>query len=60
MARSQVYDVYLEKGGGERSNASLWDKKNNRPFTYSTKGEKALIMKKLGVTEAGDRVRGAR
>ena len=52
-------DAYLEGKGGIRSEEHLADK-NGNPIPYGTKGEKAAIMKKLGVREAGDRVGGSR
>lgn len=60
VAASWMPDVYLGGKGGEQSNEQLWDKKNNRPFTYTSKREKAAIMNMLGLSEAGDRNRGSR
>lgn len=59
IGKTTVPDVFLGKGQ-ETSNMNLWDKKNNRRFDYSTKGGKAAIMKKLNLTEAGDRTHGGR
>ena len=53
-------DVYLGPGSGERVEENLADPKTGRPIPFSTKGEKAEIMKRLNLREAGDRVRGAR
>lgn len=53
-------DVYLESGGGVRTNEALWNREKNKPFEYTTKREKAAIMKMLNVSEAGDHNHGAR
>lgn len=53
-------DVFLESGGGVKSNDGLWNSKENRPFEYTTKREKAVIMKQLGLSESGDYQHGAR
>ena len=55
-----IPDVYLGSGSGERVEENLADPKTGKPIPFSTKGEKAAIMKRLNLKEAGDRVRGAR
>lgn len=45
-------DVFLEKGGGERSNEHLCNPQTGEPIPYSTKREKAAIMNMLKVRQA--------
>jgi hypothetical protein len=56
LADSAVPDVYLGKGG--KNFANLCDDMG-RPYEISSKRQKAAVMKKLGVSEAGDTVNGA-
>ena len=58
LKRPTVNDVYYKTG--ETSHPHIWDKENGRPYTYNSRSEKAAIMKKLNISEAGDPVRGAR
>lgn len=45
-------DVYLEPGGGVRTDENLCNTKTGEPIPYSTKREKAAIMNMLGVRQA--------
>jgi len=54
------YDVFLGEGGGLRQEENLSDPATGKPIPYTTKGEKAAIMKKLGLHEVGDRSHGMR
>jgi hypothetical protein len=45
-------DVYLEGNGGIQTNENLCNPKTGEPIPYSTKREKAAIMKMLKVREA--------
>lgn len=44
-------DVYLEPGSGLRTNENLCDE-HGTPIPFSSKREKALIMKQLGLRQA--------
>lgn len=53
-------DVYFNpKEGRIQTNPNLCDR-NGTPIPYSSKREKAAIMKRLGVVEAGDKKHGSR
>ena len=54
-------DVYLGGPGGTvRTDENLCNPDNGKPIPYSTKREKAAIMRMLKVREAGDKNRGYR
>lgn len=53
-------DVYLEPGSGERTNMNICDPKTRRPVPYSSKREKADILRRLNLKEAGGLVHGSR
>lgn len=55
-ADAAIPDVYWP--GHVHTNPQLCDDMG-RPYELRTKGHKAAIMKQLGVSEAGDKVRGA-
>jgi hypothetical protein len=54
------YDVYLGTKGGIQREENLADPETGHPIPYTTKAEKAAIMKRLGLKESGDKVGGAR
>jgi hypothetical protein len=56
MAGAGIPDVYLPRGGMKFEN--LCDDMG-RPYEISSKREKAEIMRRLGISEVGDRVNGA-
>lgn len=56
MAGAGIPDVYLPRGGMKFAN--LCDDMG-RPYEITSKRQKAEVMRKLGVSEAGDRVQGA-
>lgn len=51
-------DVYWP--GHEYTSPNLCDPKTGEPILLRSKGHKAMVMKTLGVREAGDFIRGAR
>lgn len=55
-----IPDVYLGQGGGFRVEENLADPKTGQPIPFSSRREKADIMKRLNLKEAGDRKHGAR
>lgn len=55
-ADAPVQDVYWP--GREHTNPQLCDDMG-KPYQLRSKGHKAAIMKQLGVSEVGDKVRGA-
>jgi len=55
-----TYDTYLGSKGGVRVEENITEPGTGRPIPYATKGEKAAILKRLNLREAGDRVHGAR
>lgn len=53
-------DVYFDPSKGEnQTDPNLVDRHKGQ-MTFSSKKEKAIIMKQLGLREAGDKERGAR
>ena len=45
-------DVYIGSKGGLQTDMNLCDKKTGEPIPFSTKREKAAIMKNLGVVQS--------
>lgn len=54
---STLHDVYFDKPGDHHG---ITDPETGKPIFISSKTHKALEMKRLGLREAGDRVRGSR
>lgn len=57
-----IPDVYIGSKGGLQTDMNLHDPKTGRPIPFSTKREKAAIMKQLGLKQANnaERHHGAR
>lgn len=55
-------DVYFKSNGGVQTDENLCDPKTGVPIPFSSKGEKAAIMKRLNVRqhESAERHHGAR
>ena len=53
-------DAYLGGRGGTRTSEHLADPKTGKPIPYSSKREKAAVMRMLGVREAGDAKHGSK
>lgn len=51
-------DAYLGSGSGERRSEHLADPETGQAIPYSSKRQKAVIMRQLNVFEAGDAKRG--
>ena len=56
----RVYDCFIGGRGEVQYQENIADPKTGNPIPFSTKRQKAAILKRLNITEAGDRKHGAR
>lgn len=56
-----IPDVYFDSSkGANQIDRNLVDRKTGKPIPFSSKREKAAVLKKLNLGEAGDKIHGGR